>query len=161
MSAGIISKVPLVLAYLADTFTASSLLGAATPPVTVWDGPVATEAAPGLVLWTGLDDPDSDAATLAADSERRWGPSLGGQGEVITIYCAAESWSGGTDIRTERVAAYGVVSVVEALVRSDATGFGGNGLVADPGVTGGQLRQNNTSRGAQARVSFQIILNTL
>jgi hypothetical protein len=156
----VISRIPSVLDYLVATFTAAPALGAATPPVTVYDGPVTTADAPGLVLWVGLDDPDSAQAPLAAASDRQWS-GLGGQSELITIYCAAESWTGVDDIRTERVAAYGIVAAAATLVRADVTQFGGNGLLADPGVTGDALRQNNTDRGGQARVTFEIILKAL
>jgi hypothetical protein len=156
----VISRVPSVLDYLVALFAADPTLGTATPPVTVYDGPVTTEEAAQLVLWVGLDDPDAAAATLAADSNREWA-GLGGQSEHIIVYCAAESWSGADNVSAERVRAYGIVGAVEALVRADATGFGGNSMVANPGVTAAQLHQNNTSRGAQARVTFQILLNSL
>ncbi len=156
----VISKVPAALAYLADTFTAAATLGAATPPVAVYDGPVTTAAVSQLTLWVGLDDPDAGGGTLAATSERYWS-GLGGQGELITISCAAEAWSGEEGIRAQRAAAYQIVAAVEALVRGDATQFGGNGLTADPGVTGGELRQDNTDQGPLARVSFQIVLRAL
>ena len=60
-----------------------------------------------------------------------------------------------------RQSAYGIVAAATTLVRADATGFGGNGLTADPGVTGSDLRQNNPDTGAQARVVFQVILRAL
>lgn len=158
--ASIPSKVPAVLSYLVATFAADSTLGTATSAVAVYDGPVTTEEAAALVLWVGLDDPDSDGGQLAAQSERQWA-GLADQNETITISCVAEAWSGDDDIATQRVAAYGIVAAVETLVRADATGFGGNGVVANPGVTGSQLRQNNPKDGAQARVSFQIVLTVL
>jgi hypothetical protein len=126
----------------------------------VYDGPVTTEDDPQLTLWVGLDDPDAGGAPLAADSARQWA-GLAGQSESIVVYCAAEAWSGEDGVSAQRVRAYGIVGAVEALVRADATGFGGNEMVANPGVTGAQLRQNNTTRGAQARVTFQILLNSL
>jgi hypothetical protein len=157
----IISKVPAALDYLVATFQAAATLGGGgTGPVTVYDGPKVTDEAASLILWVGLDDPDSDSAPLAATSERAWA-GLGGQSETITIACAAEAWSGEDGIAAVRVAAYGIVAAVEALVRADATRFGGNGLTADPGVTSAELRQNDTDRGAQARVVFSIILRAL
>lgn len=155
----VISRVPSVLDYLVATFTAAATLGAATPPVTVYDGPATTEDAAQLVLWVGLDDPDADGAPLAAESTRQWA-GLASQSESIVVYCAAEAWSGADSVSAYRVAAYGIVAAVETLVRADTTGFGGNGMAANPGVTGAQLRQNNAS-GAQARVTFQILLNSL
>jgi hypothetical protein len=157
----IISKVPAALDYLAALFTAAPALGGGgTGPVRVYDGPVATAEAATRVLWVGLDDPDSDSAPLAATSERAWA-GLGGQEETIVVYCAAEAWSGEDGIAAMRTAAYQIVAAVETLVRADATQFGGNGLTADPGVTSAELRQNDTDRGAQARVTFSIILRAL
>lgn len=155
----VISRVPSVLDYLVATFTAAATLGAATPPVTVYDGPATTGDSERLVLWVGLDDPDGAGAPLAAESTRQWA-GLGGQSESIVVYCAAEAWSGESSVSAYRTAAYAIVAAVEALVRADATGFGGNEMVANPGVTGAQLRQNNAS-GAQARVTFQIQINSL
>ena len=154
----VISKVPAALAYLADLFAAASTLGTATPPVAVYDGPQATAAVSQLTLWVGLDDPDG--GTLAATSERYWS-GLGGQGELITIPCAAEAWSGEEGIRAQRAAAYQIAAAAEALVRADATQFGGNGLTADPGVTASELHQDNTDQGPLARVTFQIVLRAL
>lgn len=156
----IISVVPSVLDYLVTTFAAAPTLGTATPPVAVYDGPVTTDDADMLVLWVGLEDPDAETGQLAADSMREWS-GLAGQSEKIVIYCAAESWSGDTNISAERVRAYGIVAAVEALVRADTTGFGGNAMIANPGVSEARLVQNNTTRGSQARVTFQILLNSL
>lgn len=156
----VISRVPSVLDYLAALFAADATLGTASPPVTVYDGPVVTDDNPQLVLWVGLDDPDQEGATLAAESTRQWA-GLAGQSETITVSCAAEAWSGGTAVSAERVRAYGIVAAVETLVRADATGFGGNSMIANPGVTGAQLHQNNTTSSALARVTFQILLNSL
>lgn len=156
----IVSRVPQVLSYLAATFQAAGTLGAATPPVAVYDGPVATGAADRLILWVGLDDPDADTAALAASSDRQWS-GLGGQSELITVQCTAEAWSGDDTIATVRTAVYGIVAAVEALIRADTTQFGGNAMLADPGVTGADLRQNSTETGAQARVQFAIVLKAL
>lgn len=154
------SRVPSVLSYLAATFGSAATLGQATPPVTVYDGPVVTQAEPGLVLWVGLDDPDSTAAPLAASSTRAWS-GLAGQAETITVWCTAQAWNGTDDLTAMRTAVYGIVNAVETLVRADTTQFGGNSMLADPGVTAAELRQNDTGTGGQARVTFQIILRAL
>jgi hypothetical protein len=156
----IISRVPFVMDYLVTLFTGAATLGQATPPVAVYDGPVVTGDAPGLILWIGMDDPDSDTAPVSAHSDRQWA-GLGGQSETITVNCVAESWSGNDSVSAARQSVYGIVAAVEALVRADATQFGGNGLTADPGVTGSDLRQNDTQQGGQARVVFSIILRAL
>jgi hypothetical protein len=151
------SRVPAVLDYLVTLFQAAATLGQAAPPVAVYDGPVATGAVSQLTLWVGLDDPDSETGTLAAVSDRHW-TGLGSQGEVITISCAAEAWSGEDDIRAMRQAAYGIVAAVETLLEADTGRFGGDAVLTDPGWSGAELRQNTTDQGAQARVSFTITL---
>ena len=156
----IISKVPAALDYLVSLFTAAPTLGQASPAVAIFDGPIVTGDAPGLILWIGMDDPDSDTAPTAAHSDRDWA-GLGGQSETLTINCVAESWSGNDSVSAARQSVYGIVAAVETLVRADATHFGGNGLTADPGVTSSDLRQNDTAQGSQARVVFSIILRAL
>lgn len=150
------SRVPAVLDYLVAAFTAAATLGAATPPVAVYDGPVATDAPEQLTLWVGMDDPDSEDAPAAAESESQWA-ALGNlaQDEEITVYCVAEAWSGDTDVRTIRLAAYGIVAAVETLLRADAT-LGGTLPSGWCRVTGRRLRQNNVQTGAAARVAFRI-----
>jgi hypothetical protein len=150
------SRVPALIDYLVATFTAASALGAATPPVAVLDGPVTAAAEAPLVLWVGLDDPDTDqVAPSAAAAQQEWA-GLGKQArnEISTIHCVAEAWTGADDIKSMRVAAFAIVAAVEDIVRTDP--FSGLALFPDPGVTGLELRQNNTQPGWQARVSFQI-----
>ena len=158
--ATITSTVPTVLAALVTLFQNSASLGQATPPVTVYDGPVTTADVPQLILWVGLDDPDADSAPTAASSVQEWA-ALGkrGRNETVTVECVAEAWSGVDDIATVRSSVYGIVAAVETVMQAtDSTGLGGNILFPDPGVTGGVLRQNNTTVGAVAQVGFQIIL---
>jgi hypothetical protein len=154
------SKIPALIDYLVATFTAAPALGAASPPVTVFDGPQTTEAPYPLVLWVGLDDPDADqVAPSAAASEQEWA-GLGKQArnEISTIHCVAEAWTGADDIRGMRVAAFAIAAAVEDIVRTDP--FSGLALFPDPGVTGLELRQNNPQSGSQARVSFQIVFKS-
>jgi hypothetical protein len=149
------SRVPALIDYLVGIFTTA--LAAATPPATVYDGPVTTDDAQGLVLWVGMDDPDGQGAPLSATSSQTWA-GLGklARNEEITINCVAEAWSGVDNVKSQRDAVYAVVAIVEELVRTDAAQFGGNALFADPGMTGMDLRQNDTGTGGQARVSFQL-----
>ena len=150
------SRVPSLIDYLVNLFTNAATIGQATPPVTVYDGPQTTAAPSQLVLWVGLDDPDTDqVAPSAAAAQQEWA-AIGrlGRNEISTIHCVAEAWTGADDIRSMRVAAFAIVAAVETLVRADP--FSGLALFPDPGVTGLELRQNNTQTGSQARVSFQI-----
>src|SRR5258708_39969061 len=112
------SRVPALIGYLVDLFTADATIGAATPPVTVYDGPATTGLDPPLKLFIGLTDPDNPAAEPAADSQQSWA-ALGRRGpdEQVTIHSCAEAWSGADDIRTMRVAASGTCAAVETLMQ--------------------------------------------
>jgi hypothetical protein len=150
------TRIPAVLDYLVTTFTAASTLGTANPPVAIYDGPVVTDEPSRLILWVGLDDPDGEGAPTAADSDSTWA-ALGGMArdEQLSIHCVAEAWSGDTDVRTIRVAAFGIVSAVENIIRANAN-LGGTLPAGWAEVTGMSLKQNNTTTGAVARVSFRI-----
>ena len=151
------SKVPALIDYLVATFTASALLGQAVPPVTVYDGPPTTGLDAPLKLFVGLDDPDSDQAQLAVTfTQSLSGLDASKRDELSAVNCVAEAWAGTDDPRTVRVAAFGIVTAVETVVRGDTGQFGGNASLAVPGVTAGDLLQNNTTTGAVARVRFQI-----
>ncbi len=155
------SRVPALIDYLVTLFTSAATLGAATPPVTVFDGPPTTELDPPLALYVGLSDPDNQAAEAAADSQQSWG-AIGrlGRNETSVIHCCAQAWAGTDDLHTVRVSAYGIVAAVEVLMQSDSTQFGGNVLYPAPGITAFALLQNNTDRGAIARVAFDLIFTS-
>ena len=151
------SRVPALIDWLVAAFQASALLGQATPPVTVYDGPPTTGLDAQLKLFIGLDDPDSDQAQPAATfTQAREDLGSLTRGERSAIYCTAEAWAGTDDARTVRAAAFGIVAAAETVVRGNTDNFGGNAALADPGVTSGELLQNNTTTGAVARVRFQI-----
>ena len=152
------SKVPALIDYLVATFTAAPTLGQATPPVTVFDGPPTTALDPGLKLFVGLTDPDNPGAEPAAVfTQTRDDLGSSTRGEQSEIRCCAEAWSGTDDLPTVRHAANSILAAVEALVRADQTRFGGNAQLAAPGVTAGELLQdNNTDTGAVARIPFSI-----
>lgn len=154
----ITSKIPQLIDYLVTLFGNSALLGAAATPVTVYDGPTATELDPPLKLYVGLTDPDNTGGEPAADSQQEWA-ALGRQGrnETVTIHCCAEAWSGTDDMKTVRVAATGIVAAVEQVMQADTTQFGGNALFPDPGITSLSLLQNSTTTGAAARVTFDLV----
>jgi hypothetical protein len=155
------SRVPALIDYLVTLFTNAATLGAATPPVQVFDGPPTTELDPPLALYVGLSDPDNTAAELAADFTQSWG-GLGrfARNETSTIHCCAQAWAGTDDLKTVRISATGIVAAVEVLMASDTTQFGGNVLFPAPGLTTGSLLQNNTDRGAIARVAFDLIFTS-
>ena len=155
------SRVPALIDYLYNLFSTDPTIGTATPPVTVYDGPVTTGLDAPLKLFVGLTDPDNPNAEPAADSTQAWA-AIGrrGRDEMVTIHCCAEAWSGDDTVRTVRLAAYGIVSAVETLMQADTTQFGGNVLFPDPGLTQMALLQNNTKEGAIARVTFDLIFKS-
>ena len=159
----ITSRVPALIDYLVTLFTGAATLGVAPAPgtVTIFDGPPTTELDPLLALYVGLSDPDNSAAETAGDSVQSWG-GLGrlARNETTTIHCCAQAWAGTDDLKTVRVAATGIVAAVEVLMQSDTTQFGGNVLFPAPGITSMSLLQNNTDRGAIARVAFDLIFTS-
>lgn len=155
------SRVPQLIDWLVNAFTVSTTLGAATPPVTIYDGPPTTGLDAPLKLFVGLQDPDTPGAAEAATFEQsRSDLGQNTRDEISTIRCAAEAWAGTDDARTVRVAAFAITAAAENIIRADSTQFGGNAALAGPGVTGGVLLQNNTQTGAVARVTFDIIFRS-
>jgi hypothetical protein len=152
------SKVPALIDYLVALFTAAPTLGAATPPVAVYDGPATTAQNAKLVLWVGLADPDTIPPQPAATFEQsRADMGQLTRDEVSVIRCAAEAWTGDVNgLPDMRRAAFAIVAAVENIVRADTSQFGGNADLAAPGVTGGELLQDNPIEGPIARVVFQI-----
>jgi hypothetical protein len=159
----ITSRVPALIDYLVTLFTTASTLGAAPAPntVTVYDGPPTTALDAQLALYVGLSDPDNEAAEVAADFTQEWG-ALGrlGRNETTTIHCCAEAWAGTDDMKTVRLSVTALTAAVEAVLQSDSTQFGGNVLFPKPGFAAGALSQNNTDRGAIARVAFDLIFQS-
>lgn len=155
------SRIPALIDYLVTLFTSASTLGGATPPVTVYDGPPTTALDAPLKLYVGLSDPDSEGAEPAADSVQEWaGIGRQARNESITIHCCAEAWSGVDTIQVVRLSVTGIAAAVEAVMQADTTQFGGLVLFPAPGITGLVLSQNNTSTGAIARVSFDLIFKS-
>ena len=151
------SRIPAAIDYLVTTFKASALLGAASPPVAVYDGPLATAAPDQAQLWVGVDDPDTTAAVTSADSTQTWA-GLGhlAKNEQLSIRCTAQAWSGGDDVRTARQAVYAIMSAVETVVLADATLGGAVTVPGNAEVSAGTLLQLTGSGGAVARVVFEI-----
>lgn len=153
------SRLPALIDYLVALFDGAATIGQATPPVTVFDGPPTTLLDSQLTLYVGLSDPESDGPEAAGDSQQTWA-ALGrrARDEEVTIHCCAVAWSGVDDIATARTAATGIVAAVEVVCQAD--NFGGLVLFPDPGITGLALTQNNTSRGAIAQVTFDLIFKS-
>jgi len=154
------SRLPALIDYLIALFTSASTLGQATPPVTIFDGPVTTRDPAPLQLYVGLSDPENTGAELAGDTVQEWA-ALGrrARNETTVIHCAALAWSGADDARTVRLAATGIVAAVETLLQADATQLGGNVLYPDPGVNNIALTQSNQG-GSTATVAFDLVLRS-
>lgn len=147
------SRVPDLIDLMVSLFTAAATLGAATPAVAVYDGPQVTQAPEQLALWVGVDDLEN-AGPTAGSSSSNWA-ALGRAAidEHLSVWCVAEAWSGDTDIRTARVAAFGIVAAAADVLRtSDFSSI----LWSPPVMADVTLRQDQSDPGAVARVTFRV-----
>jgi hypothetical protein len=152
------SCVPALMDYLVTTSQGASTLGAASPPVTVFDGPVVQEQWPQLCLWVGVDAAyllgNPTASGASADAQQNWvGPGNRKRDEHVTVHCVADAWFGNGDVATARRAAFGIVAALEDITRIDANA-GGTVLFTEPGVTNLSLYQGNTNAGPRCLVGF-------
>lgn len=152
------SAVPALIDYLIAGLTTAG--AAASPPFVVYDGPQVTAANDKLILWVGVEDPNSASPAVSGTFNQTRG-DLGNmrRTEDSEIRCAAEAWAGTDDAATTRHQAFAIVTAVENFVRADTSRFGGSGQ-ANPGVTGGTLTQDATQQGAVSRVQFGIIFKS-
>jgi hypothetical protein len=121
--------IPDVIAYLVTQATANAALGAATPPVTIIDGPTG----PGEPLttpqqmWIGYDSvtnaPEAGAATQKFSF---LGQSGNYRDETGSIPCTAQAWSGDPNPATARAQCKALVGAVEVMLRG-APSTGGPG----------------------------------
>lgn len=147
------SRVPDLIDLMVSLFGAAATLGAATPPVAVYDGPIVTMAPDQLALYVGLDELEN-AGPTAATSTADWA-AMGRRAidERLEVWCLAEAWSGDTDVRTARVAAFGIVAAAADVLR---TGDFSSILWNPPVVADLTLRQDQSDPGAVARVTFRV-----
>ena len=152
------SRVPALIDYLVTLFTNDATLGAASPPVQIFDGPATTMLDSQLKLYIGWTDPDSTGDEPAAESQQDWA-ALGrrARNEQVTIHCCAEAWTGLDDVKTVRTSVTGITAAVETLMQADTSQFGGNVLFPDPGLTNVSLPQDNTTSGGLARQTFDLV----
>lgn len=155
--ATVTSRIPALMDYLVTLFTSAATLGAATPPVTIFDGPAVTQLDAPLKLYVGLTDPNNPDGQPGAESQQTWG-ALGrlGRNEQVTIHCCAEAWYGGSNVQTMRLACTGITAAVEAVMQSDTTQFGGNVLFPDPGLTNVSMPQS-TAGNTIVRQTFDLV----
>jgi len=150
------SRIPQMLAALVAAFSTDPLIGNASPPVNVVDGPKVT-AEPGvLTLWVGVDEIDN-SSPVAANAEQQWMPGGGRRGrtEQLSVHCTIQARSGSDEIAPLRTAVAGVLAAAEAALRKDPS-LGGLLPNQDAAVTGAEWRQYPTSPGMAVRVMFTI-----
>ena len=166
--------IPNVIAYLLAQSQSSSLLGQATPPVTIIDGQPAT-ADPltmnpaGLAQWLWIGSPGyvtSGEMAEAATSQQGFAflDQARTRDDQIDVQCAAECCAGDMSMTDARNGAFAVMAAVELMLRGqpgtnpyspgDATM---GGLVQWSEVTGPvELSQGQISQGASALVKFRV-----
>jgi hypothetical protein len=142
------SRVPDILDRLVEIArVAPDLAG-----VVVRDGPVMEQDTDLRVLYIGWGGgtEDTDVDAQVSEDDLSGSPSE----ETVTIRCTAWVASGDTDPAVVRTAAYGIVSGLGAAIDADRR-LGG--LVMRAAIGGHTLTQQQTSRGAQAAISFHVV----
>lgn len=142
------SRVPDILAALvAFAQSAPELVG-----VVVRDGPVMEQGTDLQVLYIGWGGgaEDTDVDVQVSEDDLAGSPSQ----ESVTVRCTAWVASGDTDTVTARAAAYGIVSGLGAAIDRDRR-LGG--VVMRAMIGGHTLTQQQTPRGAQAAISFDVV----
>ena len=166
--ATITDQTAAVIGYLVAQCQASPQLGAASPPVTVFDGPTLDSGqlvAPQRV-WIGADgftEPGAEVEAATFTEGFAFLDHAATRDDQIDVACAAEYFTGDpTKMKTARDGAFALMAVVETLLRGD-TARGGpgdasmGGLVFWSQVTGpGALIQAQKSGGASALVRFRV-----
>lgn len=158
------TQVPAVLDYLVAQCAASTSLGAAVPPVIVFDGPNITDdlLAEPLHLWIGYDPMTPGGP--AAETDQDW-PNLDQArtlDETAEITCAAEAWSGTPTVKTVRDQCDAIVAAVALLLRGTTVSGGPGdtqmgGLVFWSRVTAGQWYQRPSQDGLAVMHVFKIM----
>jgi hypothetical protein len=157
------SRVPDVIDWLVSAAQNSPQLGAATPAVTVIDGPPPTTDTYSELLHLYIGDvPSSDEA--AATAAQTW-PVLDHartRDEDGDVTLTADAWSGSSNMKAVRDQAKAIIAAVELLLRGDGrTGPGDatmGGLVMWSGVDGPYTwSQRQTQEGPGCTVTFRVV----
>lgn len=145
------SRIPAVIDALV------SMLTAALPAITVYDGPWVTppETTDSFITvgWT----PDGENPT----GEQAWA-GLGNKArdERIDIPCYADAYSGDTATKARRDAASALLAAAENALRTDTT-LGG--AIPNPGwaqIGSYSIRQEQTEAGLEVGITFHVLVNT-
>ena len=143
------SSVPAAITALVAAFTGSPSLGIAGVPV--YDGPVLTAAGGAeavAVGYTGDQNQDSVTGTAAPE-----GLGVLPDRERYAVTCCAEVIDAGGNLTAARTRAYQLHAACGAAIALDHT-LGGAVLRASIGI--GSLRQQQTTAGARALVTFPV-----
>lgn len=124
----------------------------------VIDGYGVTDSANPNILMIGVDNPDNGQAANSSQATQSPGPmaTLRPRDQSGSVTCAALSWSGGTNQKTVRDAAYTTLAAVENMLRTDPTqgvGLPGYSIFQ---VTDEALYQNQYEDGVDALVVFTV-----
>ncbi|MFI0900566.1 hypothetical protein [Streptomyces sp. NPDC020983] len=119
--------------------------------VVVRDGPMMEQGTDLRVLYIGWGGgtEDTDVETQVSENDLNGSPSQ----ETTTIRCTAWAASGDTDVPSVRAQAYAMVSGLGAAIDRDRR-LGG--AVMRAMIGGHALTQQQTSRGAQAALTFEV-----
>lgn len=124
-----------------------------------YDGEGASDD-PGDFLMIGVEDPDSEAMSLSAETDQDWA-SIGAASNAFqeegTITCAAVAWTGDSGQTAQKIArdkAYAIIAALSKATSADATLGLGPWFVGR--VIGHQnLSQMTHDQGVTALVVFQ------
>lgn len=153
------SALPAVLDYLVTLFETAPTIGAASPPIPVYDGPEVTD--PGMTpvaLYVGVSDPGVESqaeAPVAAVHSWRWASMPLKRYETLGVWCTSLAVSGSSDIRSARIACTTLTAAVDALIVPGNVTLGDTVLYVS-GMSDSTLKQGQYSTGAVAWQSFFI-----
>lgn len=146
-----------ILAIVAALNAASAVTALAT----IYDGPFITGDTPPTAVHVGYDgDPAGDMAATFGWVQTWAGLGAGRKDEQFTILCCLISWSGDEAVPVRRAAALAALNAVEDALRTAANIGLGLPQPTQAAFTSGQLFQEQSPRGLQARIPFTVSVKT-
>lgn len=147
------SRVPDAIDALVALFGAAPALDG----VKVVDGPLVTGDPLREAICVAYDG--AEGGGEAVDIQQEWA-SIGqkARNETFTITCAVVVWGGATKVRPARERAFALLAAVEDALRADPSlGLPPPTVVA---FAAGSLFHEQSESGMQARISFQVAVQT-
>lgn len=144
------SAIPVFTDALVATWTAA--LGSDL----VFDGPGVGDDTPPAYVLVGVDDPDGEVLGIAAESSQTWA-WLGHvqRDEIGSVRCAIVSWSGETDMKAARDAAFALLADLASAVEADPS-LGTDQPSWFTGVDSLSYRQEQDANGAICVIMFSV-----